>query len=345
MTGGQRIAAVLVPALLAAGAGALLVYDAARDDRIGDGVRVAGVDVGGMTEARARSVLAARLGPRYGPPVVVRYGGAAFRLAGAARLDGGATAAATLRRSRRGNPFGRALRELAGGAVDADVEPVVAISRPAVHAFVRRIAARIDRPARDADIDVVAYRIRRRPARDGLAVRRAELERRIARILATPRRSAAAIVAPVTVTRRPDRTMADLRRRYPSVITISRRRKILRLYRRLRLARTFRIAVGGVGHRTPPGRYAIQSKVVDPPWHVPQESWAGDLAGKTIPPGDPRNPLEARWLGFHDGAGIHGTRDITSLGDAASHGCIRMSVHDVEALYRRVKVGTPVYVA
>jgi lipoprotein-anchoring transpeptidase ErfK/SrfK len=77
---------------------------------------------------------------------------------------------------------------------------------------------------------------------------------------------------------------------------------------------------------------------------VPEEAWAGDLAGKVIPAGDPRNPLEARWLGFHDGQGIHGTADIASLGDAASHGCIRMSVPDVERLYRRVPVHAPVIV-
>src|SRR5256885_14954490 len=73
----------------------------------------------------------------------------------------------------------------------------------------------------------------------------------------------------------------------------------------------------------------------DPAWHVPDEAWAGALAGRVIPPGDPQNPLKARWMGFHDGAGIHGTADIGSLGAAASHGCIRMAVPDVVKLYRR----------
>ena len=34
---------------------------------------------------------------------------------------------------------------------------------------------------------------------------------------------------------------------------------------------------------------------------------------KTIPAGDPQNPLEARWMAFHDGQGIHGTADLASL--------------------------------
>ena len=48
-------------------------------------------------------------------------------------------------------------------------------------------------------------------------------------------------------------------------------------------------------------------------------------------------------MGFHDGQGIHGTGDLASLGTAASHGCIRMSVPAVKQLFREVKVGTPLF--
>jgi len=49
-------------------------------------------------------------------------------------------------------------------------------------------------------------------------------------------------------------------------------------------------------------------------------------------------------MGIYAGAGIHGTDAIGSLGTAASHGCIRMSIPDVEDLYDQVAVGTPVYI-
>ena len=58
-----------------------------------------------------------------------------------------------------------------------------------------------------------------------------------------------------------------------------------------------------------------------------------------------QRPLKARWLGIYDGAGIHGTDDIGSLGSAASHGCIRMAVPDVIELYDEVAVQTPIYIA
>ena len=63
-----------------------------------------------------------------------------------------------------------------------------------------------------------------------------------------------------------------------------------------------------------------------------------------IPGGRAENPLKSRWLGIYAGAGIHGTDDVSSLGTAASHGCIRMAVPDVEELYDKVPVQAPVYI-
>jgi Uncharacterized protein conserved in bacteria len=51
------------------------------------------------------------------------------------------------------------------------------------------------------------------------------------------------------------------------------------------------------------------------------------------------------WLGLNvpwGTYGIHGTLSPDSIGHAASHGCIRMRNSDVNDLYKRVKVGTPV---
>jgi lipoprotein-anchoring transpeptidase ErfK/SrfK len=77
---------------------------------------------------------------------------------------------------------------------------------------------------------------------------------------------------------------------------------------------------------------------------VPDSDWAGDLAGEVIPPDDPRNPIEARWMAIYNGAGIHGTTAINSLGTAASHGCVRMAIPDVIELYDQVPVASPVYI-
>lgn len=49
-------------------------------------------------------------------------------------------------------------------------------------------------------------------------------------------------------------------------------------------------------------------------------------------------------LDMGDGYLIHGTNMESSIGDAVSHGCVRMFNEDVEWLYDEVSTGTPVFV-
>jgi lipoprotein-anchoring transpeptidase ErfK/SrfK len=64
----------------------------------------------------------------------------------------------------------------------------------------------------------------------------------------------------------------------------------------------------------------------------------------SIPPGR-NNPLGAAVLVLGDGTyGIHGTNRPELIGTAVSYGCIRMRNSDILDLFRRVKVGTPVFV-
>ena len=142
----------------------------------------------------------------------------------------------------------------------------------------------------------------------------------------------------------PKVTYANLARVYNTVLTIDRPNFKLRLFKGLKFRKSYRIAVGMAGVETPPGRYAIQNKQVNPAWHVPNSAWAGSLAGQVIPGGAPNNPLKARWMGIANGVGIHGTAESWSIGTRASHGCIRMHVPDVVDLFPRVPVGAPVLI-
>ena len=142
----------------------------------------------------------------------------------------------------------------------------------------------------------------------------------------------------------PETTKRTLQRRYPTVLTVDRDGLRLRLFKRLKISKRYSIAIGAAGFDTPTGLFTIQSKQVDPVWHVPNSDWAGSLAGQTIPGGAPNNPLKARWLGVNGSVGIHGTAEDWSIGTRASHGCIRMHVSDVMDLFDRVSVGTPVLI-
>lgn len=323
---------------------AILVVDRTREERIADGVSVGALDVGGLTREEAVSRVRAELAPDVAQDVSVVHGSRRFRITkerAQARLDVEGSVDEALRRGREG---GNALTRVLGmHDADVSVDPRVSVARVAARRFAREVAAAVDRKARDADIAWAGGRLQRTKERPGVAVRRKALaDRVVARMLRPdlPR----TIRVPVGTGPRPETTLADLRDRYPTVVAIDRSAKRLRLYKDLELDRTYRVAVGKEGNETTPGRYAIQSKQVDPVWNVPRSDWAGSLAGQTIPAGDPRNPLVARWMGFNGSQGIHGTDEISSLGSTASHGCIRMAEDDVTALYDEVETETPVFV-
>ena len=338
------VTGAVLAALVAVFVIAVFVIDSSSDDRIADGIKVGSVDVGGLDVDRARGRVQSELAGAVRRPITVTHRSERFVLhpdKAGVRLDVKATVEAARRRGREGsNAFSRVLG--GGGDVDATVAPRIDYPRAAVEGFVDRVAKRVDDPAKDADIDVRNGRLTRQRARNGVNVKRPQLVAALVKRL-TAAAGGGAVEVPVKVTERPDRTLADIAKRYPIVIGVDRDAKELRLYKRLRLERKYKIAVGKGGFDTAAGRYKIAERIVDPPWHAPDKPWAGDLAGQTIPAGDPRNPLEARWLGFFDGQGIHGTTDVGSLGTAASHGCIRMSIPDVKQLYAQVKLGTPLF--
>ena len=83
------------------------------------------------------------------------------------------------------------------------------------------------------------------------------------------------------------------------------------------------IAVGSPKYPTPRGTYSIQKLVWNPRWVPPDTKWA---AGKRPEaPGSARNPMRLVKIFFKEpDYYIHGTPATESLGEAASHGCLRM---------------------
>jgi lipoprotein-anchoring transpeptidase ErfK/SrfK len=337
------VAAILVALLVAAGA--VYAYDSSRDNLIAKGVRVGGIDVGGLRAGQARAKLRAALLAPLSRPVTATYRDRSFTLTprqARVGVDIDRSVAEALRRSRSGGIIDRTVRGLTGGRVDADLRVDISYDRAAVDAVVRRVQRALDRRPVDARLDLAGGRVATTASHTGLQVRSRTLGRDLATRLVDPRGERTVAIAARTVA--PKVSSRDLARRYPAIIIVNRSAFRLTLYKHLKPARTFTIAVGRVGLETPAGLYHIQDKQVNPSWHVPNSAWAGKLAGKVIPPG-PDDPIKARWMGIFDGAGIHGTDELSSLGSAASHGCIRMAIPDVEALYDQVSVGDPVYIS
>lgn len=97
--------------------------------------------------------------------------------------------------------------------------------------------------------------------------------------------------------------------------------------------KVFTVAVGKDSTPSPSGSFHIVNRVSQPTYYH---------KGKVIPSG-PVNPLGTRWIGLSEhGYGIHGTNAPTSIGKAASHGCIRMARADLEQLFELVRSGDAV---
>jgi lipoprotein-anchoring transpeptidase ErfK/SrfK len=331
--------------VLLVGAAGVYLYDASQSDDIADGVKVGGVDVGGLTKSQAREKLQRELVTPLSQPIKVRgVGGHTFTLTAkranvTVNLD--ATVQEAVDRSRQGSVISRAWRAVTGGTVNADLAPKVDYSASAVSQLVRRVRRTVNHAPQDATVQPGADGLKKVPAHNGLYVRAAQLRSELQHMLTVPSgdRSITAQVRKVP----PKVTVTDLTKKYPNYIIINRGGFTLSYYHHLKLVKSYQIAVGMQGLETPAGLYNIQDKQVNPSWHVPNSSWAGSLAGQIIPPG-PQDPIKARWMGIDGGAGIHGTEEVGSLGTAGSHGCIRMAIPDVIELYDRVNVGTPVYI-
>jgi lipoprotein-anchoring transpeptidase ErfK/SrfK len=139
-------------------------------------------------------------------------------------------------------------------------------------------------------------------------------------------------------------------------LVLDRSRRLLTVFENGRPLRRFPVAVGMPGWETPVGSFRVLEKTINPIWEHPQKG--------THTPSGPANPLGSRWIGFHqdcqgrrgwDGeqildikgcvvTGFHGTPYSWTVGQALSHGCVRLHDEDVREVFELVSLGTPVTV-
>ncbi|MFO0148883.1 MAG: L,D-transpeptidase [Microcystis sp.] len=131
-----------------------------------------------------------------------------------------------------------------------------------------------------------------------------------------------------TVTRTETRLLLNLKKRRVFV------------YQGQKMIASYPVAIGRPGWETPTGQFRVIQMVREPVWEHP-------FTGQLVPSGK-NNPLGARWIGFWtDGqnfVGFHGTPQENLVGQAVSHGCVRMRNRDIKALFEKVQIGTSVIV-
>ena len=103
-------------------------------------------------------------------------------------------------------------------------------------------------------------------------------------------------------------------------------------------------SVGSEERPAPNGTLPIRSVAENPTYtYRPKLNFKGVKATKpfTIAPG-PNNPVGNTWIDLGDGYGIHGTPEPQNIGKTKSHGCVRLTNWDAEALGKMVRKGTKV---
>jgi lipoprotein-anchoring transpeptidase ErfK/SrfK len=343
------IAVTAFLAALVALAIAVIVYDHGRQDTIAKGVVIGGVDVSGMKRDAAEAKLRREILDPLNQTVIVDHGNRRWRLSAreakvATNLP--ATVDDALKRSREGNILQRSWRGVTGEKVSADIKPEVTFSDAAIIRMLDRVRKSVDRPAMNATIKFAVSGPTTTPSHDGLALDATALHKKIKAALISP--TAKRRFSASTHHVKPKVSTEQIVAQNATTLVVNREQFKLTVFKNLKAVKSYSVAIGAVGLDTPAGLYHIQNKAVDPAWTKPYSDWVPkDEQGKVVPGGTAEIPLKSRWLGIFNGAGIHGVdpSEYGTIGHAASHGCVRMRITDVEDLYPRVPVGAPIFIA
>ncbi|GBC86314.1 putative L,D-transpeptidase YnhG [bacterium HR12] len=339
---GLKGAAIVLAALALLGGGSAYAayrYDTAASVRILPGIRIAGLDVSGMTRAEALREVAALASRTLDAPLSVRAGDRTWTVTRAALgmtadVEGAVDEAFALA---DGMSFvSRVYHRLADRPVEATLELPFRIDEGAIRRFVERARDEVAVPAVNARIALVEGELVTRRARPGITLGVRAAVERIRRAL--EERSSAVSIPLRTV--EPEVTAADLGK----TIVVDLSENVLWLYDGLKIVKEYPVATAAPGYVTPVGTWRVIDKKENPTWYNPAlDSWGADLP-PVIAPG-PNNPLGTRALYLNaPGIRIHGTADAASIGTYASHGCIRMYISDSEELYPLVPIGTRVII-
>jgi lipoprotein-anchoring transpeptidase ErfK/SrfK len=216
------------------------------------------------------------------------------------------------------------------------------VDRSEVRDALSDLRGRVARAPADARIDTSTGLVQIVPAVDGRSLDLTEATDRTRS--AADRLANGSPLAPIPLVRAPLVMQKPKVTGFADVILIRTGENRLYHYENGALRRTYTVATGTARYPTPKGNFEIVLKRFRPTWVNPDPTGWGRSLPRSIPPG-PGNPLGTRAMNLNSpGIRIHGTSNVRSLGTAASHGCIRMAMPEVEELFALVETGTPVII-
>jgi lipoprotein-anchoring transpeptidase ErfK/SrfK len=215
------------------------------------------------------------------------------------------------------------------------------VSSTPVDAFTKRVAKSIYRSRRSARYYVTSGKLKWSKAIYGRKLYSTTAITAVTRALAAEATSGTARPTLTLAYKSYTPTVTDKKLGRAILVDLSLRK--LWLYDHSKLLKKYGVAIGMPGHSTPRGTFKVIAKAKNPAWHNPGSGWATGMPSYIAP--GPNNPLGTRALYINSsGIRIHGTSKTSSIGHAASHGCVRVANRNIEKLYPLVPVGTKVFI-
>lgn len=312
-------------------------YSSEYEGKFLPGISVAGIDVAGMTSDEALRAVKSEIGPQLDREITVRFKDRRWTTTprelgahGNARSMVEAAMDASTRASFMDRVGIRFLDER------VDFERDVAITYPAKGArdLVKKIAGKVDAEPVDAALDYSTGWVEITDSKTGIEVNRDRASWQLRRAL----RGESDRVDIAYKTLKPEVT-SDA---FDQVLLVRHGERKLYLYNDGKISHSWTVAVGQPNYPTPTGVYEVTELRYMPTWINPApDGWGSDMPAEIGPGTD--NPLGVRAINWSAPAiRFHGTENLSSLGTAASHGCVRMSNDDVVDLYDMIEVGASI---
>lgn len=316
-------------------------YEQARADRILPGVKIAGVQVGGMTKAEAVMAVRGNTAVRLGAAIHVRAGQKRWKVT-AQDLGQRAGVVAAVNRAMALNDsmgtFSRFWHRFRQQSVHRSIRVRFGGSH-GVGGFLHGVAKAVAKDPVDAALTTDGSQLIQVPSRNGQALDAGKAARRLREALA---KRATTVKLPLRDVK-PKVGVGDL----GATIVVRVDENRLYLYDGFDVARSWPVATAKPPWTTPVGDWTVYRRAEDPTWYNPSpDGWAA--SAPLVVPAGPDNPMGSRAL-YITAPGlirIHGTSpgERPSIGHYESHGCIRMLNEDVEQLYPLAPEGTHVLI-
>ncbi|MGH2699546.1 MAG: L,D-transpeptidase family protein [Actinomycetota bacterium] len=312
-------------------------YSNSYEGKLLPGTSVAGIDVAGMTSKEALRAVKTEIAPQLDREITLTYEGREWTTtprALGAHGDAKRAVETAMSASEQTSFMDKVGMRFLNERVDFERDVAITYPGKGAKALVKKIAGKIDVEPVDAALDYSTGWVEITKEKTGVQVNVDKSFKSLRKAL----RGGGERVEVAHKILKPEVTSEA----YDQVLLVRHNERKLYLYEDGEISSSWTVAVGQPNYPTPTGVYTVTELRYMPTWINPApDGWGASMPAEIAP--GVNNPLGVRAVNWSAPAiRFHGTENLSSLGTAASHGCVRMSNDDVIQLYDRIEVGASI---